>query len=66
MVEFEQVSLSFYESLMRLRGIVQPQILELQNFISNFISLCNVVPYYCLSTDKRAASVYSIVTLEKW
>ena len=46
MVQFEQVSLSIYKSLMRLRGIVQPQILELQNFISNFISFCNVVPYY--------------------
>ena len=46
MVPFEQVSLSIYKSLMRLREIDQPQILELQNFISNFISLCNVVPYY--------------------
>ena len=52
MVEFEQVSLSIYKSLMRLRGIVQPQILELQNFLSNFISLCNVVPYYAFPLIK--------------
>ena len=33
MVQFEQVSLSIYKSLMRLRGIVQPQILELHTEI---------------------------------
>ena len=53
MVQFEQVSLrASKKSLMRLRGIVQPQILELQNFLSNFISLYNVVPYYAFPLIK--------------